>query len=397
MICSFLSEICENLSTLKLILALLLFSLPLRAQDAELAALRTTVFSLRPDPNSHREMRGANAQLTVAKHQLRDWIESLLLRFPESGDEAMLSDQIHAGIRDAKLFCVDFNLECYPSSRGFLDEVQVSRESGFLIVRTAVGIWCGYDYSAYLYRWAGNRWQRIWQNEQNTYTEKDYRPQMLHAVHISEPDAGGNRLLLTLGSQPGCASAFQPAYWRVWPMNARYEVQGAILDGTEVVNVASEPPIEGLLAANAVMIEFTAGGTAYGESHKAIRHFEIRNGQARQVDPIAPTPRDFVEQWLSAPWRQSAARAETPSLQQWHAKLHREDGMGDFPDPALRCTSGTDLWQIGTHLHEGPKNYYLVRWKQPWHFTMMGVSDRPYPDCTIPDPTGDEHPELRLN
>jgi len=65
--------------------------------------------------------------------------------------------------------------------------------------------------------------------------------------------------------------------------------------------------------------------------------------------------------------------------------------MGDFPDPATRCTSGAGLWQIGTHLHEGPKTYYLVRFKEPYYFTMAGVSDRPYPDCTIADPKGDEH------
>lgn len=376
---------------MKVILALLFLGLPLSAQDSGLAALRVTIMSMRQQPNASRQTRGATPELTTAKHQLRDWIESLLTKFAENGDEAALSETIHAGIRDAKLFCVDFNLECYPSNRGFLDEVQVNRENGFLTVRTAVGIWCGYDYSAYVYRWTDNRWRRIWENEQNIYTEKNYRPQMLHAVQISDPDAGGNRLLMTLGSQPGCASAFQPVYYRVWPMNARYEVQKPILDGSEIANVGSEPPVEGQVLPDDVFLEFTAGGTAYGESHKAVRHFEVRGGRARQVDPIAPTARDFVEQWLSAPWSQSAARSESPSLQPWHAKLHRDDMMGDFPDPAMRCTSGMGLWQIGTHLHEGPKTYYLVRFKEPYHFTMAGVSDRPYPDCTIADPKGDEH------
>ena len=89
-----------------------------------------------------------------------------------------------------------------------------------LIVRTAVGIWCGYDYSAYIYKWRGGRWQRVWENEQNTYTAKNYRPQTLHDVRISPPDDKGNRLLMTLGSQPGCASGFQPIYYRVWPMKS---------------------------------------------------------------------------------------------------------------------------------------------------------------------------------
>src|SRR5262249_22940769 len=158
------------------------------------------------------------------------------------------------------------------------------------------GIWCGYDYSGYVYRWSGARWQRIWENEQNSYTEKTYRPQILHAIHISTPDAAGNRLVLTLGSTPGCASAFQPIYYRLWPMNAAYQIQKQLLDGTEVANVASDPPVEGRITPDDLMLELTAGGTGYGESHKAVRHFELRGGRARQVDPIAPTPRDFVEE-----------------------------------------------------------------------------------------------------
>jgi hypothetical protein len=254
-----------------------------------------------------------------------------------------------------------------------------------------VGIWCGYDYSAYIYRWTDNRWRRIWENEQNDYTENNYRPQTLHAVQLSEPDADGNRLLLTLGSQPGCASAFQPIYFRVFPMNARYELQQALLDGTEYANVGvGDPPVEGQIRPDDLLIAFSAGGTGYGESHRAIRHFEVRSGRATQVEPIAPTARDFVEEWLSAAWSQSATRSESPSLQQWYAKLHRDDGQGTYPDPAMRCATDTSLWQVATRLHEGPKTFYLVRFKEPYYFTMVGISDSAYPDCTIQDPKGDQ-------
>jgi hypothetical protein len=68
--------------------------------------------------------------------------------------------------------------------------------------------------------------------------------------------------------------------------------------------------------------------------------------------------------------------------------------MGDFPDPAVRCTDGDNLWQVGTHVRDAPKNYYLVRWRQPFFFTLVGVSEQPYPQCTVPDPTGDQHPVI---
>jgi len=348
--------------------------------------------AMREEPNASRPTRGATPELTTAKHQHRDWIESLLTKFPQNGDEASLSQQIHNGLRDAKLFCTDYNLECYPSNRGFVDEAVVSSDRGFLIIQTAIGIFCGYDYSAYVYRWTESGWRRFFETEQTTYTEDDYKPQMLHSIHISEPDGAGNRMILTLGSQPGCAAAYQPAYFRVFPMNARFEVQRPVLEGSELIFVASEPPIIGRIQPDDLMVEFDAGGTAYGEPHKAVRHFELRNGRATQVDPIAPTARDFVEEWIGMTWDKSAKYSESPALQQWHMKVHRDDGMGDFPDPAVRCTNGT--WAIGTHLHEGPKTYYRVRFKEPLSFTMVEVSDKPLPDCSIPDPKGDEHLKL---
>ncbi len=170
-----------------------------------------------------------------------------------------------------------------------------------------------------------------------------------------------------------------------------------LLDGTEVLNDESDPPVEGSVEPDDLLIEFARGGTGYGSPHKAVRHFEVRGDDVKQVDPIAPTPRDFVEEWVSAPWEQSAGRSESSALKDWHAKLHRDDDQGDFPEPAMRCSRSGELWQISTHLHDGPETYYLVRWIKPYHLSMAGVSDRPDPDCSLRDPAGDAHPSLFRN
>src|SRR5579862_4555871 len=116
----------------RLAFVLLLSGLALPAQDNQLSALRATVLALRQHPEDHREIRGASPELTVAKHQLRDWIESRLSQFPENGDEAALAVEFHAGIRASQLFCNDDN-DCIPSALGFVDEVLVNREREFLM------------------------------------------------------------------------------------------------------------------------------------------------------------------------------------------------------------------------------------------------------------------------
>ncbi len=343
------------------------------AQEDQLAVLRATLAPLREHANDrmsndHGKTRGATPVLTIAKHQLRDWIESRLAKFPEGGDTAMLAEEFHAGLRDARLFCDN----CFPSFLGYLDDVQVNRDHGFLIVRTSAGIWCGYDDSAYVYQWSGGRWRRIWQNEQNIYTSRSYLPRILYSVHISPP------LVMTLGSRPGCSVAFQPVYYGVWRIGSSQP----LLDRAEFASVAEFPPVKGRLGPDDALIEFTAGGTGYGEGHEAVRHYALRRGVMIQVDPIAPNPRDFVEEWLASKWTQSAAWSESKSLETWHAKLHREDGMGDFPDPTQHCNSHPDLWQVGIKLHDVPgETWYLVRAMPPDHFSMVSIGDRPDPDC----------------
>ena len=49
---------------------------------------------------------------------------------------------------------------------------------------------------------------------------------------------------------------------------------------------------------------------------------------------------------------------------------------------------------MGTNFYNGPKRYYRVRWQEPFNFTLVGVSETPFPDCTIDDPQGDAYPQL---
>ncbi len=355
---------------------------PRLTQDARLTAIRETVLDIRRYANQHQEVRGGIPRVTVAKHEIRDWIEARLARFPQDGDAAALTETLHNGLSQAKLFC-DKDSDCLPTALGFLDEIQIERQGDFFIAQTAVGVGirCGYDYSAYIYQWNGGKWQRLWENEQNDYSASAYFPQLIHSVQISDPGPDGKRLILTLGTQAGCLT-FKEAYYRVW----RLGTDTPLLDKHELLYDEGDPPVWGKIQPGDLRIEFTAGGGGYGYPHKAVRHFEIQGTTVKQVDPIAPTPRDFVEEWLAAPWQQSAGLAESPALQQWHQKLHRDDDEGDFPDHPVNCRSDPELWQIGTHLQDEPSHYFLVRWRHPDRFTadrfrMVQISDHPIEAC----------------
>jgi hypothetical protein len=359
-------------------------------QVAPLVGLPATLRQLREQLDEHRATFGATPELTAAKHQLRAWVESRLAGLRERVDIRAFAETLHAALGSAGLFCNDLNNECDWNFLGYVDDVRVSRAGELLVVVTAMGIWCGFDESAYVYAWEGQQWRRVWENEQITYTKQDYLPQTIHDVQISSPDASGGRLLMTLGSQTICGGAFKDLYARAWRMDTDYR-SARVLDWTAHANDAYP---RGRVLPDDVLFQFTAGGLLSGEVHTAVRHFKIDRGTAIQADPIASLPRDFVVEWLSAPWEESRARSESTSLETQHAELHRKDGVGDFPTPTVRCGAGSDLWQVGTHLYEGPKRYYRVRWRNPYRFTMVGISETPYPDCTVADSRGETYPNL---
>ena len=362
----------------------LFFASNAAAQDNQLAAVRSTLVPLRAHREERRDTRGATSELTTAKHQLRDWIESRLSKFANTGDPDTIADEFNATLRESQMFCEE---ECLATFfLGYLSDVKVSRERDYLVVQTSLGIYCGYDESAYVYQWTNNRWQRVFETEQNVYTAKGYAPQTIHAVHISLPGKDGERLLLTLGSKPGCASAFQPVYSRVWRLDARHGSPKLLLQTTEVGYMGRFPPVKGRVAPDDLLIELSLGGIGYGLSHQVLRHYEIRGDKVKQVDPTEPTPRDFVEEWLDAPWKQAAERSESAALKEWHDKLHRDDGLGDDPDPALHCSNRPELWQVGIERHDQPqKTYYMVRWRTPYRFSMVAVSNQTDPGCTEKD------------
>lgn len=369
-----------------LVVALLVQS----AQGGPPDGLRATLRQLREHLDEHKQTFGATAELTAAKHVVGGWIESELAAAGQRVDVTSFGAALHASLERGQLLCNDLHEECDWNFLGYVDDVRVSRAGEFLIVVTAVGIWCGFDESAYVYAWDGRQWARRWEHEQDTYTAQQYRPQTIQDVQISAPDTDGSRLIMTLGSQTICGGSFKDLYVRVWRTDSDRRAS-RVLDWSAHGHDAY---LQGRVFPDAALFQFSAGGLLSGEVHTAVRHFKIQQGAAIQIDPVATLPRDFVVEWLSARWEESRLRSESAALQARHTVLHRDDGVGDFPEATTRCGAGSDLWQVTTHLYERPKNYFRVRWQSPYRFTMVDVSDRPYADCTVADSRGDTYPEV---
>jgi hypothetical protein len=333
------------------------------APDAALTDVQTTLQPMRTQLQQNNATFGVTAVMTDVKHRLRDWVDERIGRAGNDVQPRAVQADFHGALRRANLLCD----ECDSNVLGYVDDVRVSRTDGFLTVVTAMGTYCGYDESAYLYQWNAGRWQRIWAHEQNVDTPPRYLPQQIHDIQVSAPAPDGTRLLMELGSQTICGGSFKDLYARAWRLDGASSTK--LLDQTMFGN-DGYPPLLGRVTPNDVLFTYTADGFASGDSHIAVRRFVVDGSGMKQVDPVAMLPHDFVLE-----------------------KIDNPKHYGDTAEPTRRCTTAGD-WQVGTRLFEGPKRYYRVRWEPPFSFTLLGTSETPYADCTETDPRSDVYPDI---
>jgi hypothetical protein len=373
------------------------------AQDLQLAALHGTLValhSLAAKPGLTPMRTGPD--LTLAKHQLRDWIESRLDAQKGRYVDSSLMDKLNRELQGIEVT----DLKDDQDRLGTLSIQQMSWDPGLFVVITAVGIPCQDDHSAYGYKYSDGRWIRVWESEQIDYQKGEYAPQLISAVHVWQSYKDGREegptYVMSLGYGWGCMSTWHDVHYRIW----RVDTSGSklLIDGKDFGWMRSELFLIGSIRGNMAygdtsihaLIEFTERSIDTGvHNREAVFHYQIQGDEVRRVDPVALSPRDFVDEWLTRPWAESAAWSASPALQSRYHKIHSGFAAGDFLEATKHCHT-VDLWQVAVQLSDsktfelGPKTYFLVRWRPPYHFSMVSILDKPSPRCTQQDPEADE-------
>jgi hypothetical protein len=382
---------------------IVLLALPLMAQsDPPLAGLRAELELFRTEFPGHSETRGASPRLTTIKHQLRKWIESQLVQLPsdpngDDGVETALAGRLNAELKREHLLREGegTGIDDGWSRVGLLGDIRLDykQRQAFLVVRTAVEVNCGFDESAYLYHWQNGRWSRIWETEQNTYTKDEYKVQLIRAVLVSPNfNETSPYYVLTLGTEPWCSSNWHDVYVRLWSLSSSGREPKLLIDKSEWAFLGGHDiPVQGSVGRNDALIEYTVGSIDLGVfGREAVLHYSLTTDRAERIDPVALSPRDFVDEWLAEPWELSRLRSQ-PSALAALRQAHHDSGRDEFIQPTRHCRT-PDLWQVGLGSTEGKKGpiYYLVRWRPPYHFTMLQVSQHPFPTCIEKDPDADD-------
>lgn len=362
-------------------------------------------------------------ELTPVKDALRAWIEPQLASLPpflltsdgaiSSTGEAALAGKMNAALQANGLTC-DGGPRTKPrcseevgdfDSRGYVDGVSLSflEDNRYLLVETSVGINCGEDQSAYVYEWAGKKWHLLLSSEQDDYRKGKYQPQTILSVEATPSKVAWNEpektppMILTLGYSPWCSSNWRGLYARLWRTTPTNAVPKPLLDLSPSVYIGDEPAIAAAsLTDHDILIEYTDRSIDEDRfTRKHVLHYVIgEQDELNRVAPVALDPADFVDEWLTAPWKEAGDwSVSSASMANYHLRHHVDFIFGSFSGDATRCAKDPTLWEVGFQpgtddnkkIKQEETSYFLVRWLAPYRFTLMDIRSSPYAHCDIID------------
>jgi hypothetical protein len=364
---------------------------PLSAVNAKLADLRKL-----PIPRAEDEFTPAFFE---ARDALRDWLDLRLATMAEKDGDFEFTTKLNTELKTEKLLCTqcDSSIGSFADASGYLGEVRLSRKGQMLQAMTQVGVQCGFDENAYLYRWSGTKWQRVWDSTEQPRGGK-YEPQVIDTVSVGDAQKDGPRLVSTLAHFPGCKSTWQPVYYRLWVMDGGLQTPQMVVDERGVSPVPQRgPAIQARITGDDdYLVEYqTESIDPNVPSRTKVAHYRVTPGEgdkfkAEKIMPYAQTPREFVEEWVTGSWELAAAMTSDKvqaEAQEHHKHLHRDKVRADFTGPTTHCDDTSyGEWQVHVTFHNNPakdgeERYFHMRWAPPTLFELLSISDQPNPKC----------------
>lgn len=406
-----------------LFLAAVLIARPAWSSDNDLKPLADALAHVRSAQSVNR-VRDAGPELTPVKQTLRAWLENQLpiepsptgpdqpVYLPNPSELAALSERLNRDLNGERLTCGDVASaasRCASGSpgqddaRGYVGEVHVSSldDGRYLLAVTAVGVRCGFDESAYIYRRGPDRkWSLLLQSEQDRYGEDEYAPQNFLSISVSPSDVPWNEpapppLVLTLGYSPWCSSNWQSLSTRLWRASTSTPTPGPLIDKKDTLYIGDDQIASARLTQKDLVIQYrgqSIDGATLIRSH--VEHYLIGEGdKVERIAPVALNPNDFVEEWLTSDWPEAERWIDASGDKSALAKLHSASPkeLGEFDGPPTRCRSDPTLWQVSFAASEGRKQYrlspsthFLVRWIAPYRFSLIRAQQRSFQGCNVP-------------
>jgi hypothetical protein len=264
-----------------------------------------------------------------------------------------------------------------------------AHQPALIAFTAAFAIECGTDTVLFVFAPDGGAWREVLRWQSQPYPEISGAFASF-GYAISPPDAAGHWFLVTKTVAPWCSSTWSIIRYAVLrPRSDRqmpkvlYSAEESIWWGGEDFGQLSVGEKEFELRFHAESIDADIHNRVW------VRHFAVEDDEVRRVAPIAVSPRDFVDEWITSPWVLASSWSKTDAQRQlrtWHERLQALRHSEYYEFGAIRqCGSDTARYQVQLKSDEPNSDVYLRLEGSPSTFAMIAVGAKPDPSCIGPD------------
>lgn len=262
-------------------------------------------------------------------------------------------------------------------------------------VTATFSIECGFDTVLLIFAPDDGSWKEVLRWQKEPYTRVDGGT-MAFDYGVSPTDGDGHWFVVTHDIAPWCSSTWSGIrYWVLRP-TADHLYPKILFSADDFMWWGNEDYGTLTVQKDAFDLRFHSASLDGGVHNRVfIRHFSVIGDTVRRTQPVAVSPRDFVDEWIVSPWEDAAQWSSNSALSElrkshsvWSTRINSDDGLLEFYS-VRRCSDRPDHYQVEIGEETGPKFetsrsfYFQVAGKRV--YTMLGVSEITDAKCSGPN------------
>jgi hypothetical protein len=269
-------------------------------------------------------------------------------------------------------------------------DVRATQQPRLLSVTAAFDIECGSDAVLFVFGPDGGSWKEVlrWQSKPYKTVAGAF---WSFGYGISPPDAEGRWYVVTKHINPWCSSTWADIYYDVL-RQVESSTPKVLLSGSDFMWWGNEDFGKLVVNRNEFDLRFHSESIDTGVHNRVwIRHYSVLGDKVKRIQPVAISPRDFVDEWIVSPWKDAShwsSKSALADLRQAHQMMSRRENSDNTLleySSVYGCSDARDHYQVEVSQETGPKFettrsvFFHVAGRG--NYTMKRVSETADPKC----------------